>query len=124
MLNWFTASRSTGSSSWVEVNSEIRLQFLCWADTACQFGGNGLSNINTGLGYAGLGIDSTSVAEDFGGGGNISAGGINTPWGGVLTKTLSEGFHYATLLAKNTAFNGSATAGPEQRQSLNAGIWG
>src|SRR3546814_7181572 len=66
----FTADRSTASTSYVELNSEIRNEFLTWGDEAVQVH----ANLNQATGTASMGIssslgfDGTTPEDVFGGG--------------------------------------------------------
>jgi hypothetical protein len=109
-LNWFnrraldltgtySADRTTTSTTLAEVNTEIRLQFLTWADEAVAVGASGTMS-NSGAGQAsgtGLGIDSTTVATQIGAFTSTGAN-LRGPIGAWASKTLSEGSHFAALL--------------------------
>jgi hypothetical protein len=108
-LGWFTTARNTNSTSWVEVNAEIRCGFLSWpGDVAKVFiGGTGV--YPTGAGgdcYTAVGIDGTTAEEGSSLGTQASAT-FKLPIGVLVCKTgLTTGYHYATLLGKK---GGAAT---------------
>lgn len=102
-LSAFTADRSTGSSSYTELNTEIRVQFICWPNSSVRIqanGGhehNGTANVNTSIG-----IDSTSTAQDSYCTYQPASNGIDGPFSvSVFTEGLSgTAVHYATLLGQ------------------------
>lgn len=103
----FTANRTTTSLSFVEVNTEIRVEFLLWSDETAQLALNGYS-FSTNVGdYAitAIGIDGTTPANkpsaSFGSGGG-SIGNV------AYVNGLADGYHYATLLGRAQA-TGTAT---------------
>jgi hypothetical protein len=125
MKNHFTATRSTTSLSYVEVNSEIQLKFITWSNIMVTLSISGAGYVTTGGSmWTSIGVDSTTTAQDtwtFMSGTNSQAQAC-THFG-----TYSEGYHYATLLGKvsvNTAnwYMPSNAAG--ERLTLNATIWG
>lgn len=106
LLGRFTADRTTGSATYVELNAEIRIEHLTWADEAISYSLNGTaaSNIAANVCVNGLGIDSVTAATAGLESGVVSAqpgyyaaSPIN---GSVL---LSEGYHFTTLLGSVTA---------------------
>lgn len=120
LLNWFnrrnldlvgtfSADRATNSTSFTEIDTEIRMEMLAWADEAIHAGGQGtlLQTTNGQAAGSALGIDSTSVVSA--GVGTTFTGFANTwqPFGLYLTKMLTEGYHFVTLLGAVSA--GAAT---------------
>ena len=112
---FFTANRNTSSSSFVELNTEIRSFFLVWARELVEIAINGSAT----SGAAGdvrttIGIDGTTPEDVYQNASNYAVGascGISL----CLYKTgLSEGYHYATLLGAvlvaNANWFGAATA--------------
>jgi len=101
LLNSFSTNRSTSSSSYVELKSEIRIEFLVWSGEIIQLFSSGQADTGAnGTNYTSIGIDG-AVAEDVFAAGGIggTAGGVNA--GVPLVKSgLSEGYHYATLVGK------------------------
>lgn len=95
-----TTARQTTSLSYAEINSEIRTEFLSFAEEVVDIfcvGGFGSNGINTA--YASLGIDGITPENTF----NASATGLQGTLALMLFKSgLSEGYHYATLLGKQT----------------------
>jgi len=129
LLNWFTTSRTTSSASFVEINSEIRCEFLTWADEAVSIGMNGLfknSVVSTGI-AACVAFDG-ATDDDFG---QYTQTPVAGYWSGLsgsgVKSGLAAGYHYATLCGlgpNTTTFAGSGSAGIDQRCSLNLGIRG
>jgi hypothetical protein len=101
LTNTFSADRTkTNTSPLEEINTEIRLQSLAWADEAMILGASG-SVENSGAGqasYTVLGVDSTSVSTQTSSFTSTGAG-LRGPIGLHATVTLSEGSHFVTLLA-------------------------
>lgn len=102
-VNNFTTDRTSTSTSYAEINSEIRVEFITWATEAVwasitgTFFNSGANALETGIGF-----DGTTATVECGGTGT----GANTI--GLSTqKTLSEGYHYATLIGKVAAGTGT-----------------
>lgn len=111
--NRFSAGRTTSSTSYVELNSEIRNEFLSWSDetvTMMMTGPvyNGSASVYT---ISAFGIDNTTPIQANGT--DIVGYGYNTstvlPSGGFtgVTSGLSEGYHYLTLLGKVSGGTGN-----------------
>lgn len=110
-ISYFTASRSTTSNgTYVELNSEIRVNFLTWSGEIVHVSGAGVSTEsnalvtnNTAVGFDGTNTELGSYSSGYGPTNNFSV-----PYTINFKKTgLSEGAHYATLLA---SVGGSGTA--------------
>lgn len=128
ILNSFSVDRNTNSTSYIEINTEIRANFVCWGDEACQIviSGGVFSGVVGQTCHTGIGIDSTTVAEDvIALHGQASNGNGNPALS--LYKTLAEGFHFATLLGKSSSgaanANWGGTAG-DDRTTLSVLIRG
>lgn len=116
LQNNFTTNRTTNSTTWAEVNTEIRCEFLTWADEAITVGCLGLTtnSTNGSFCYASVGFDGTTPD-----GGTIAAAqaaGNTIPIGfGWVKPSLSEGYHYATFLgavnANTATYYGGAISG-------------
>lgn len=111
--NNYTTDRTLSGSSYSEINSEIRCQFLTWGDSAVDVGVRAIfstvSNNDQQM-YVGASIDgstSPSVFIDYHelGGINIGGGMPSMTVGGHETPAI--GLRYLTLVAKTSA--GSAT---------------
>ncbi|WP_244511666.1 MULTISPECIES: hypothetical protein [unclassified Rhizobium] len=96
----FTANRSTASTAFVELNSEIRCEFLIWSGETVAVSSSGPCTNNTSVGRnnSTLGFDGTTPEPN--GNVNIFASANDTaPYSISASKTgLSEGYHYVTLL--------------------------
>lgn len=108
--NTFSADRTTTSTSFVELNTEIRIEFLAWSDEAVYAGASGglanntLGNTNqSGLAFDGTTPTSTSGAVSYTG---ATATNLGTLAGAVVT-TLTEGYHYLTLVGRVSAGTGT-----------------
>lgn len=101
----FTTPRSTASGTPVELNSEIRNNFVCWSDEVTTFSGWGNVTITGAAGTqanTGFGVDSTTANFD----GSIqyqrdTDSNIGTA---ALTShgSLSEGFHFSTIVGSQS----------------------
>lgn len=112
---FFTANRSTGSQTFVELNAEIENNFVTWADSDVLITASGGCAVGVGgTGSITIGIDSTTVAQEAS---NQISTLTTSPLGLSLGIRLAEGFHFSTILALNdtggdtTLCIGSATTG-------------
>lgn len=103
LVNNFTANRSTTSTTYTEVNTEIRCEFLTWGDEAVCAGIAGtviavLPEIVTSIGF-----DGTTAENATSGSGQANQ---DFTLGVALYKSgLSEGYHYATLIGEVSSAN-------------------
>lgn len=108
LLNAFTANRSTSSATFIELNTEIRLQFLVWTGETVQTQANGtVLGGSSGEPTTSIGFDGITPSDTY----MISAvsAGSNFPYGFSVSANgsgLSEGFHYATLLGREANSSG------------------
>jgi hypothetical protein len=125
LTNTFSADRTTTSGTFVEVNSEIQLEFLSWADEATMVGISGtqqMSNAGQAVSTA-IGIDSTTVSSQ-----SQAYTAASSPQRGPLSlwlsTTLSEGRHFATLLGAVSANTGTwETADAPGSGASKARLW-
>ncbi len=136
VLSWFNprdiilrnpliAGSNTGSASYVELSTGYRLEFLTWANMAVEIACSGtMSNSSTATGRFGIGFD--GLTPEDGAQVDQPQSNQNLPISITAVKSdLSEGYHYATLLAKMYAGSGlvfaeaSGTAGD---RSVMSGI--
>lgn len=133
----FTADRGTSSTTFAEINSEIRVGFLCWADEIVRAGFTGGSLVDlgggdSGYGYVSIGFDG-ATAEDCGVvvGPSVTGGLASQDWfpssASIYRSGLTAGYHYATIVAHTVVTggggfsiycNGSATAGERTTLSI------
>ena len=127
-VNAFAATRSTTSSTYVELSSTERVEFVTWANEAVFIASSGgFSNGTLGSQMsAALAFDGTT-AEDATS--RNDAAVTNSLSGGAATLVkngLAEGYHYATLLGLTSGgtadWLGSVTVG--RRTTLTVGIQG
>ncbi|OWV62593.1 hypothetical protein ATY75_12275 [Rhizobium sp. N122] len=100
LFNNFTANRATTSTSYVELNTEIRCEFLLWSGEVAQ-----TTAIGSAINGAASGQNRSSIAFD---GTTAETGGAQSllvdntaivPFSAPAIKAgLSEGYHYATLI--------------------------
>jgi len=117
VLNWwnrrsldvtaaFTANRAYASSSWGEINTEIRNSFLTWADECVIVAATGaMQAVTAGSTYGtSIGIDGTTPEDGGVNNNDAAAGQANSshPIAGGTHRTLTEGYHYATLLGNHS----------------------
>ncbi|MBI4561519.1 MAG: hypothetical protein HY724_05695 [Candidatus Rokubacteria bacterium] len=140
VLSWFnrrakagngalTADRSTSSTSYVELNSETRVNFLTWGQNAVLYGASGAMGTNDTnySAWVSVGFDGTTAE-------NVACrAGANTtnlnPFGLSGAKSgLSEGSHYATLLGKSENALGTASVRGNADATLSTNLhvvtWG
>ncbi|MBY2906068.1 hypothetical protein [Rhizobium leguminosarum] len=116
--NAFTANRSTTSLTIIEINSEIRVEWLQWGDEVPIASIQGASSNNTAnlpalttIGWDGV-VDLNSFHA------NTSATGLFYNCSTTSSKDgLSEGYHYATVM-------GSAPGGGTANWAAGTGIAG
>lgn len=127
LRNNFTAARSTTSSTPVEINAEIRILFLTFANEVVKFSGVGAAAVNAGGGGAGgealIFLDGTGTASILPG----TTQQIQVPGNGgnnqlhtmMIPAVPGEGPHMATIggdqmAATSLTFAGGATAAAYQ----------
>lgn len=101
--NKFTATRTTSSATFVEINSEIRNEFLIWSDEAvsASFAGSAYNSSTTGGLNTGISVDGSATPED--GSAYAEPSATNTVQNQACSTTksgLSEGYHYLTIIGK------------------------
>jgi hypothetical protein len=99
LFNNFTANRTTTSLTYVELNTEIRCEFLSWLGEVVQAmaTGNVINGAANGQNRTSLAFDGTTTEP---GGSQITLTNsdtvtFSTP---AIKSGLSEGYHYATLI--------------------------
>jgi hypothetical protein len=93
----FSTIRSTASATYVEINSEIRIGFLCWADDAVQFMASGSAyNSSVATVFTSVGVDGAAPQDVFG----TMSGVVSQSMALSHVRSLAEGYHYATLLGR------------------------
>ncbi len=108
ITNSFSTGRASSSATYVELNSEIRSNFLSWADDAAQFNATGGVLNNTGAvdTNISIGLDTGTSAQnvqwDYNDSGVAGIGSAAFPYGGGLSVGVSEGFHFATIIGKTS----------------------
>lgn len=101
--NAFSMSRSTTSTSYVEVNSEIRCTWLTWADEPVKFSVNGsANNSSTTSTRTSIGVDGTTPEDVY----SNTQGTTNSPVAISYSNYFSEGYHYSTILGAVTGGTG------------------
>ncbi len=127
--NALTAQVNSTTTSYIELNSSARAEFLSWLGEPVVVGSAGRMTNNSGAGdtsECSIGIDS-AVARDTWSYVQIATGVSQGPAAGFLTiSDLAEGYHYATLLGKaggtgTTSWFGGATPGARNTISVKLG---
>lgn len=111
-LGVFTANRTTTNTGFVELNTEIRNEFLSWASDAVSMSisGSVTNNTNGGAISTSIAYDS-STSPSEGNSFTSNQPGTNSLQFAVAltnTSTLAEGFHFATLVGATVG--GGSTA--------------
>lgn len=104
-LSAFTANRTTASTTYVELNTEIRVNFVAWAgETICCAAHGTVENTTTGaqVSSTGIGIDSATPELNLRQAGTSGSTGVTLPAAIGVTGpfTATEGLHYATLCGR------------------------
>ncbi len=114
----FSTTRTTTSASYVELNTEIRVEFLCWAGALVDMAAIGtIFNSGSNLSQTSIGIDGTTPQDVF----NVATGNFAIPVSVIHANTLAEGYHYATVLGRVWAGTGNWYTGidsPGERFTL------
>ena len=101
LANNFTADRTTTSATFVEMNTEIRCEFVTWEDESIAVGyaGSVRTSGNNEV-YAAIGIDNTTAVQGV----TTTVASATVACGHTHNyhTTLSEGYHYATVLGLAT----------------------
>lgn len=126
MRKAFTAIRSTSSTSLVEVNTEVRCEWLQWSDEVPTANIQGSTNISTSGIYTNtaIGWDGTADANTLNSTTSTTGVYYNCSTG-APKEGLSEGYHYATIMgsvsAAATGFWGSGVSGVFTSLSVSIG---
>jgi hypothetical protein len=112
----FTADRTTTSTSYTELNSEIRLPFLTWGDNDVAYAVRGVSSNDTNntRHFTAVGIETGGSVTVRGGavcrqGASTNSQEMNSAFSGFSDE--SEGYHYATVMGKVGAGTGTWSGG-------------
>lgn len=115
--NNFTATRTATSvqPTFVEVNSEIRVEFVNWANDTIQAQISAVLD-NSGSNYSYLALGWNGAVDSNRGVGSF---GTNTVAGGVgQAKSLSEGYNYITLMGAVSGGTGTYYGANNSRNTL------
>jgi len=128
LRNNFTANRTTSSSTYVEINTEIRCTFFSWGDDAVVCSLTGTTSINASNGTTGSAV-SLDGSSSFGASGDNQVGlGVARIDKAVVVPAPSQGLHYLTLIGRAvdpaTATFTGGTAGAENVCTLSANVKG
>lgn len=111
-VNHLTAARSVSATSFTEFNSEIRTEFLTWADETVdvKLAGSGYVNVTSHAIYFALAFDGTSPEDGMASISDAAGAGSLRPLGLSASESLSEGDHYATAVGAVDSTTGSPAA--------------
>jgi|SRR5215469_9144571 len=122
----YTANRTTTNTGFVELNTEIRNEFLTWGTNSTTFSASGsvTNNVNGGAVQSAIALDSTVTPIEGSSFTSNQAGTNSIQFAMALTSvaTPSEGYHFVTLLGATVG--GASTAlwvgnvNPGQRTAL------
>lgn len=106
LVNNFTANRTTTVVTYVELNTEIRCEFVTWADEAVLVGTNSINtNSGTNNNYTAVGFDGTNQENAVAAAPALATGTNGTVM--LVKNGLAEGYHYVTFLGAVTAGTGT-----------------
>lgn len=107
LLNAFTANRTTVSLTYIEINTEIRINFLVWTGEPIQIEASGpVAGGGTGATNTSIAIDGTTPEDTYA----QTVSTNNQVFSVGLVKTgLTEGSHFATLVGNNNNSGGTST---------------
>jgi hypothetical protein len=122
--NFFTANRTTTSTTFVEINTEIRVEFLTWDDEAVEVAIAGACNHSAGAtSIVTIGLDGITPEETTT---YCNATTVQAAHALTYRVGLSEGYHYATLLGRTASGTltiiGGSTLG--ERTTMQTGTRG
>lgn len=126
-INAFTATHSTSSATYVEIDSSIRIKFLTWGNEAVSVNvtGQNSGGANT-FGNTSIAFDGTTP-EDAQTTNSWPSGDQNGSVAIAYIKAgLSEGEHYATVLGNVSGSTGNWNGGasPGSRVAMTVGVRG
>jgi len=114
LLNNFTANRTISGSSYSEINSEIRIEFLVWNGEIFQInaGGQCAASSSPLDPFTAFAFDGTSAEDSEGVTETVTGTSAGVGFSFTHYKSgLSEGYHYATLLGQISSGTGTWTGG-------------
>lgn len=96
--SFLSSANTTSSATFVELSASARAEFLIWAGEVLDATCSGvISNSSTGSSYGAMGLDGTTpVGPEFAT--NPAIAGGRAPFSVNYVNTLSEGYHYLTVL--------------------------
>jgi hypothetical protein len=95
--NFFTADRTTTSTTAVEVHTEIRVEFLTWAEESVYAGITGSASNSSAGGFVTSGVALDGATPEAQGTGVSPAANDRHNIAVAARASLAEGYHYATL---------------------------
>ena len=120
--NTFTATRTTTSAGYVEINTEIRVEFLTWATEAVGASCIGFGFQSTQGEFFATALAFDGTAQDAGGLATGPQANYYVMLNGGGVYSLAEGYHYATWFGAVSAGTGSYYGGAQQDQRCTVAI--
>ena len=121
MVGSFSANRTTTSTTFAELNSEIRTEFLIWADETLSyaFSGFGFHSANDYL-LTGITFDGGTTPNAYGTAfGSVGASIACT----TMLSSFTEGYHYASIVGRvGTSGTGTVQFGASGTPTLAGAI--
>ena len=103
VLNNFTTDRATTSTTFAELSTEIRCEFLAWTGEIVRVNFSGqMESAGAGVGIISVGFDGTTAEDVENATGAVAYNGTSFS---LFKGGLAEGYHYATVLALQTSGN-------------------
>lgn len=119
---YVTDHTTTATAAYLEVNTEIRCEFLVWSGEPVQAAATGAAFASPQACICALGVD--GPATQFGGAAIIQGSGLYfAPSAVGASNSIAEGYHFLTLLVKSAAgsnitFIGNAAAVVEAKCTI------
>lgn len=107
MVASFSANRTTTSTAFVELNTEIRTEFLVWADETISYGFSGFGFHSAANDYFIVGITFDGGTTPNAYGATFGANGAAVPCTTMLSN-FAEGYHFASIVGR-VATGGTGT---------------
>lgn len=112
MVNTFSVARTTSSTTGVELNTEIRCEFVIWAEDGAVFSANAIAfpstaasaTVNTAIGFD-AGVERSYAQNQQETTNQPTSGGSVT----IAKSSLGEGYHYATMVGWVTPGSAAGT---------------
>lgn len=124
-FNYLPSGVSNNTSGMIELNSSARAEFLSWlGETVNGFFNGYITSSGSGNAFTSIGVDGTTATDALSAGTVGSASAAMPAICNLVTNSLTEGYHYMTMLGQNQAatmtWAGSASVGSRCSISVRA----